>query len=217
MSHRKWRETKLRFSPFSCATSCLVALYALRDRLGLVWPILIVFTPLFSLSFLPFRPEPYFTHCEQDDLFTWQQVSPNLDESAVLSAVLVLLNVTGHGLTCDDYEKPVCDLDGQGDDSFGGGGGVTTTSSNYPDLVPIEERGAEAVSSSSSSSVLPASSTLVSVSSTSPTGTSGPRRSTTAQDMESAFLIMVLLSTIIFLYLFPADAAELSGPDSLSE
>ena len=132
----------------------------------------------------------------------------------MLSAVLVLLNVTGHGLTCDDYEKPVCDLDGQGDDSFCGG--VTTTSSNYPDLVPIEERGAEAVSSSSSS-VLPASSTLVSVSSTSPTGTSGPRRSTTAQDMESAFLIMVLLSTIIFLYLFPADAAELSGPDSLSE
>ena len=131
-----------------------------------------------------------------------------MDEAAVLSTVLVLLNVTGHGLTCDDYEMPACDLDKQGDN----GSGIATTSSNYPDLVPIEERGADAAASSSSSSysVLPATTT-------SGTGKSGPRRSTIKQDMESAFLIMVLLSTIIFLYLFPADAAELSGPDSLSE
>lgn len=175
-----------------------------------------VCTPLFSLSFLPFRPEPYFTYCEQDDLFTWQHVSPNLDECAVLSTVLVLLNVTGHGLTCDDYEKPTCDLGGQGDEERRFGGGVTTTSSNYPDLVPIEERGPEPVVSSPSATAH----ALASGSASSPTATvtaAGQRRSTTAQDMESAFLIMVLLSTIIFLYLFPADAAEFSGPDSLAE
>ena len=132
----------------------------------------------------------------------------------MLSTVLVLLNVTGHGLTCDDYDKSVVrDLGEQGD---GGGGVGATTSSNYPDLVPMEERGSEAVYSSASTA-LPADATLAAVSTSSPTGTAGPRRSTTAQDMESAFLIMVFLSTIIFLYLFPADAAELSGPDSLTE
>ena len=142
----------------------------------------------------------------------------------MLSTVLVLLNVTGHGLTCDDYEKPNCDLGEQGDEErtcgggiggiggIGGGGG--TTPSNYPDLVPIEERGPEAVSSSSSSS---SSSSALPAAVSSPTGAAGQRRSTTAQDMESAFLIMVLLSTIIFLYLFPADAAEFSGPDVLTD
>ena len=121
----------------------------------------------------------------------------------MLATVLVLLNVTGHGLTCDDYEKPnACDL-GKGDaleeeEKEKDGGVATSATANYPDLVPIEERGYEAPA--------PAASVAASVA-LSPTaaGAVQKRSTTIQQDMESVFLIAVLLSTIIFLYIFPAE------------
>ena len=120
----------------------------------------------------------------------------------MLSTVLVLLNVTGHGLTCDDYEKPnPCDL-GKGDalEEEEECGVASSATANYPDLVPMEERGYEASAPGAAASV------AASVASSPTAAVAGQKRSTTIQqDMESVFLIAVLLSTIIFLYLFPAE------------
>jgi hypothetical protein len=125
----------------------------------------------------------------EDDLFTWQQVSSTpADPKPVLLAVVTLLNLTGIGVSPPtDYSKPSsCDLGSREFDLDEG-----THPMNYPDLVPIEERElASAVAT-----------TLLQ----SPTAAS---RYALATDFESIFLITVLFGTILFLFLFPADAVD---------
>ncbi len=123
-------------------------------------------------------------------------MSPNLDPRAVLSTVVTLLNITRFGvsstLTAPSVPPPPppCDLSPTTSQVAADGGPA-----NYPDLVPVEERSPTTAATTNTFEAM----------SSVDSPTAQPPHRLTAADLESVFLLVVLISTICLLYFFPAD------------